>query len=319
LGVLVGWGVAQVATARPAGAHLQALTPPATRQGLQALLDQVAAWPPVSAQAISQRVVALSAAFLGRPYAWNPTGEGMASALDTDPPVDLARHDCVTLVETVLALARSQTLEQVFDTLAVLRYGAAAASFENRTHFVTVDWWPVAREAGLLAEVPLGLEPLRLSAMVDKAAWVDALPRHPMYRRALAAQPATVRQELADWSRRLRRGGAGAAAATGELRAWPAGALLQAARSGASGTALWQSGDLWAIARPDAVLTQAAGAGDPIAHMGFVVSTPGGWVLRSASLQERGVTDVPIASALRTSPKQGAVSGVAVWRLLPRI
>jgi hypothetical protein len=155
---------------------------------------------------------------------------------------------------------------------------------------------------------------VRLNAQVDKAAWVRQLPSYPIYRRMLAglhgARATEARERLAQWAEQLAR----EPLASGSLTGPNARAVLEAA---ARATPPWENGDLWAIARPDATLTQAAGGGDPIAHVGFVLRTDAGWVLRSASLQDRGVSDVPIASALRTTPKQGGVLGVAMGRLLP--
>src|SRR5258706_453940 len=69
-----------------------------------------------------ERVNRVSARFLGTRYVRDPLGEGSKAGEDPDPLVDLARVDCVTFVEQVLALAQRPTLAEGVTLLQRYRY-----------------------------------------------------------------------------------------------------------------------------------------------------------------------------------------------------
>ncbi len=71
-----------------------------------------------------------SAALLGKAYRLDPLGEGVGSAIDPDPRWSLDFFDCLSLVETVLAL----------------QFGA-------RNHFMEADWLPQNLARGVLVDV----------------------------------------------------------------------------------------------------------------------------------------------------------------------
>ncbi|MGZ6134961.1 MAG: N-acetylmuramoyl-L-alanine amidase-like domain-containing protein, partial [Myxococcaceae bacterium] len=85
-----------------------ATTPPAPAVdpvALEALLASV------RGLSLQGRILGLSAQFLGTPYAHSPLGEGEGP--DPDPRLRLDRMDCLTFVETVMALALSSSVEDV--------------------------------------------------------------------------------------------------------------------------------------------------------------------------------------------------------------
>lgn len=104
-------------------------------------------------RSVAARVEAISAALLGSPYeAFGLVGsaeapEALVAKLD--------RFDCVTYVETVLALARAATPEGFVEELRLLRYEGGAVEWAKRNHYM-VGWaranskrravWPVAAE-----------------------------------------------------------------------------------------------------------------------------------------------------------------------------
>jgi len=85
--------------------------------------------------AARSRIEFLSRQFLGRPYAANALG----GSPDT-PEVftaSLDRFDCVTYVETVLALSRSSTFNEFADGLRKIRYDDGRVEWERRNHYMT--------------------------------------------------------------------------------------------------------------------------------------------------------------------------------------
>ncbi len=72
--------------------------------------------------------------FEGFKYINSPIEDNRNSLLRLDG------FDCVTLVETVLALSYSETLDQAAKVLQKIRYRDGIISWENRNHFTSIDW-----------------------------------------------------------------------------------------------------------------------------------------------------------------------------------
>jgi len=104
---------------------------------------------------IGARIDILSQHFLGRPYKSNPL---IGSAeLDEVFVASLDGFDCVTYIETILALARARTGADFVTELRKLRYDGGLASWERRNHYMT-DWIRNNERAGSIARVsPAGL------------------------------------------------------------------------------------------------------------------------------------------------------------------
>lgn len=90
------------------------------------------------------RAAAATRPLLGAPYLPSPLGEG--SGRDPDPRFRLDAFDCMTLVETAVALGSATTLDEARAALDDVRY-AGAPSWATRNHEVLSQWlpWNVAR------------------------------------------------------------------------------------------------------------------------------------------------------------------------------
>lgn len=131
---------------------------------VQTLLDGVS-----GLTALPARAEALSAAFLGVPYAADPL-----IGSSTTPERVVVRFDafdCVTYVETVLALAWSDSPDTFLQTLRRLRYRDGRATWLDRNHYMTTwldrnsaeGWFtPVLQRAWVGAD-----EERRLSVLKD--------------------------------------------------------------------------------------------------------------------------------------------------------
>ncbi|SRR5579875_192429 len=87
------------------------------------------------AHGAGSRIAALSRHFLGYPYKANPligsanTAEVFTASLDG--------FDCVTYVETVMALARAATIDGFMHWLRRIRYVDGRVQWEQRNHYMT--------------------------------------------------------------------------------------------------------------------------------------------------------------------------------------
>ncbi|RMG50411.1 MAG: DUF1460 domain-containing protein [Acidobacteria bacterium] len=87
--------------------------------------------------AVSERLNIVSGQFLGSPYIVHP----LVGSADTPEvfTISLTGFDCVTYVETVLALALSDTVPQFIDTVRHLRYQGGRVGWRTRNHYM-IDW-----------------------------------------------------------------------------------------------------------------------------------------------------------------------------------
>lgn len=98
------------------------------------------------------RFVLASAGFLGTPYVVSPLGEG--EGIDPDPRLRWDGVDCLTLVETALALANAEDESELAVALDDIRYASGTApSFASRLHLMIAQWIPDQIRKGYLEDV----------------------------------------------------------------------------------------------------------------------------------------------------------------------
>ncbi len=81
-----------------------------------------------------------SSLFLNTPYFLDPLGEGYHGKRDPKPLLDFTRVDCLSFVEQVMALAFSQSYDEVLSWLLRIRYRGGNAKFKNRHYTMTKGW-----------------------------------------------------------------------------------------------------------------------------------------------------------------------------------
>lgn len=96
------------------------------------------------------RAVASTRPLLGAPYVASPLGEGAGP--DPDPRFRLDAFDCMTFVETAVALGSAATLAEAARALDDVRY-AGAPSLSGRNHEVLSQWIPSNVAKGWIADV----------------------------------------------------------------------------------------------------------------------------------------------------------------------
>jgi len=104
---------------------------------------------------LAERMDRVSARLLGRPYVENPLGGGPGRPETLR--VSLSGFDCVTYVETVLALARSRDSEEFLRTLRRIRYRGGRPAWSTRNHYMT-GWARENAARGLVHDLTLGPE-----------------------------------------------------------------------------------------------------------------------------------------------------------------
>jgi|GEM_PF-970752 len=103
---------------------------------------------------IKQRIIADSKYFLGRPYLFEPLGEGERGQFDQGPLYRTDIFDCVTFVDTVISLVESNNLDQFKHNIIKIRYQNAKISFFERSHnFIVIDWNPENHHNGYIKDL----------------------------------------------------------------------------------------------------------------------------------------------------------------------
>jgi hypothetical protein len=116
---------------------------------------------------LGRRLARISSRFLGRPYIVNPL-EGSRSAPEVFK-VSLDGFDCVTYMETVLALAQSDTLDGFIDAIRAMRYEGGDVDWRCRNHYM-LDWVRNNESRGIILDMTMGasaVEKTRTLAVID--------------------------------------------------------------------------------------------------------------------------------------------------------
>jgi Protein of unknown function (DUF1460) len=231
---------------------------------------------------LSARIERLSALFVGVPYGEYPLGEG------GEGPEPQARWrvdavDCQTFVETVLAMANSDSLARAQSVLDDIRYAHTPprVSFASRNHFTEAQWLPSNEAKGYLRERTQELDP-----------------------RAPEAQLVLRREQWSQISALRRLAAAEVPEGTFSLRYLPLDEAKAVAARIEPGTVLMVVRE----ADPARVVR--------VSHMGLVVrDAHGRKVVRHASFgAEKKVIDVPLADflELQKTYRKWPVAGVAL-------
>ena len=105
----------------------------------------------------SIRIDVLSRSFLGHPYKPNPLiGSADTAELFT---ASLDGFDCVTYIETVLALARASNVDDFTEWLRKIRYERGRIQWEQRNHYMT-HWIRNNVREGIIRPVSMRAVPM---------------------------------------------------------------------------------------------------------------------------------------------------------------
>lgn len=102
---------------------------------------------------VDARIDFLSQLFLGKPYIANPQGEGIDAEFDSAPLYRFDGFDCVTYVNNILALALAHDLKSFQERLIQINYYESVARYDNRFHFMSLDWNPENQKNKIIRDV----------------------------------------------------------------------------------------------------------------------------------------------------------------------
>ena len=261
-----------------------------------------------AAEAVSgARIAAVSAAFLGRPYQLDPLGEGEGSVIDPDPLWRTDSFDCLTFVETVMALAQTHSDLAAHDQLQRIRYRDGRIGFDSRNHFPEADWITNNVRAGFVSDVTptvartagLGGELAQAHGIVHRAQWLRSLASTSQAKRAAIDALVSQAQDAIVDVPYLRLRGLSTASLRAAVAALPDGAILF-------------------IVRPNTNMLGKSGAVTQLSHVGFALRNAAGVVLyrNASSTRAQRVLDTPFLGYLRRMQGTRSFAGIVVLRVL---
>jgi hypothetical protein len=120
---------------------------------------------------VADRIEALSGRFIGYPYQPDPLiGSADRAEVFT---ASLERFDCVTYVETIVALARASNFDQFADSLRRIRYDGGRIEWRWRNHYIA-SWIRNNLREQILKSIALRAVPTVANERVLNV--VDGLP-----------------------------------------------------------------------------------------------------------------------------------------------
>jgi len=275
--------------------------------GLMAVPALAAA--PARAQTAADRILENGEKYLGVPYMAGPFGEGPGGQYDRNPLSRFDAFDCTTFVETVTALALSDS-KDFQTTLNHIRYKDGVVSFTSRNHITSLDWIPNNVAAGFFRDVTESVAPgktLIARALIDKRAWYAKMPESRIQIPGLSE--ADKQQLLAQ----LRAEGARYEPQEATLPYVPLKVLF--APGGGKLFDRIPSGSVVNIVRPNWDLVKQIGTHLNVSHQGFAVRKDGVLYFLEASEVYGKVSMVPLADYLHQYLDSPTIKGINVLAL----
>lgn len=102
---------------------------------------------------LNQRIDFISQHFLDKPYLLGALGEGEKAHYDQFPLYRTDAFDCLTYVETVLALALAHNFQEFQTWMLKIRYANNMPVYTERNHFTELDWNQHIQQLGLLQDI----------------------------------------------------------------------------------------------------------------------------------------------------------------------
>lgn len=262
-----------------------------------------------STASLTDRLDFLTTFFLGRPYILGAQGEGAQGEFDQFPLYRFDGFDCVTFVNNVLALARSRNEADFLQQLLYINYYDANPCYENRFHFMSLDWNPQNSQHKIISDITETIldkkqQPIALFAegIIDKKNWLlyrtekDLRLDDPqdlaaklvkLHALAQVFEPKQVRMPYLPIATLL--------AHPEYLSQLPEASIIE-------------------IVRPNWALRDKIGTNLHVSHLGFCFRAKQSEMLfRHASSDEKAVVEIPLLAYLSRFERSETIKGISVF------
>jgi len=263
---------------------------------------------------LNQRIEFISQQFLDKPYLLGALGEGEKAHYDQFPLYRTDAFDCLTYVETVLALALAHDFQEFQTWMLKIRYAKEKAIYTERNHFTELDWNQHIQRLGLLKNITeqIGKSDTAVAkTVINKRGWYLKQPQTAIRLRVPVAETIQQRhQELVKKHRIFSEYPVSTAYLPLTLlfdekqqprmqyfNQIPQNAVVE-------------------IVRPDWHLKETIGTNLNISHIGFAVWKDNILYYRNASQLLGKVADIPMTDYLKNTLKSPTIRGINVQQII---
>jgi hypothetical protein len=260
------------------------------------------------------RLDKISGIFLQKPYYLGALGEGLAGRYDQYPLYRADAFDCLTFVETVLAIALAHDLTSFQKNMKHIRYQDGKVSYITRNHFTDLDWNPNNQRQGFLEDITTRVRdeqqhPIAqmAEAEIDKPSWYQHIT---VDRIRLVKPDADAQKQRLD---ELIKKGQSFPLATARIPYLPLTALFDA--DGEPKERIFKqipNGVVIEIIRPNWDLRDKIGSHLNVSHLGFGFWHDGVLIFRNASTLKGQVVDQSLAEYLRATLQSPTIKGINI-------
>ncbi len=268
---------------------------------------------------LEDRIDFFSHRFLGRPYLLGALGEGEKGLFDQNPQYRFDCFDCLTYVNTVLALTKGHTGRDFLQHLLHLNYYDADPKYIKRFHFVSVDWNIQNQTAGYLKDITAKIFGVngeiivqQASTYIDRPAWIQHrnLMDIKLIENTLHDVPEALLEALHKLSAEVR-------VQEASISYVPIASLFDAHNAPISDIFdQIPHASIIEIVRPNWNLKEKIGTNMHVSHIGFALRTESGLMYRQASSEEKCVIDIPLEHYLYQRLNSPTIKGINIQQLV---
>ncbi|PHQ79500.1 MAG: hypothetical protein COB66_06710 [Coxiella sp. (in: Bacteria)] len=267
---------------------------------------------------IKKRIIHFSERFLGRPYAIGALGEGERGLFDQNPLLRFDRFDCLTYVNTVLALSLSQNYCELMHYMKRINYYDGVARYSNRFHFTSYDWNLQNQAQGFLTDYTANIVdaegvPLMVTAktLIDKPAWFQhrSLADIKLVRHVTDDEGQQLLASLQQQADNLSKSDVSINYVPTKSLFDKQGKVIAAVLNQIPNASIIE------IVRPNWDLRTKIGTHLHVSHIGFAIHTDAGFIFRQASEIEGGVIDVLLADYLYQRIDSPTIRGINIQKI----
>jgi len=250
----------------------------------------------------AEKVQYISQHFLGKPYLGGALGEGPEARFDQSPIYRTDAFDCLTFVNTVLALLHSTDVTEFKRQLIQLNYFERIPQYQKRFHFMSSEWNIENAKQNVIKDVTVDLlksydqsdAPISTTT-IDKPNWF--LKRSNQDIKQLKPLSSSIVETLLD---ELHAFSKQCKAENASIHYIPFKKLFsEDGRANLFLFAKIEPGSIIEIVRPNWALRDKIGTNLNVSHLGFALYVGNQLMLRHASTIQKKVVDEPLLSYLR--------------------
>lgn len=268
---------------------------------------------------LPSRIKYFSQSLLESPYALGALGEGPRGEFDQAPLYRLDAYDCQTYVETVLALALSDSMTRFKQCISNIRYAHGQVDYLQRHHFLSPDWNHDNHHQGLIEDITHTIVDTQHHSVamlakthIDPPGWYQHFDTSKI--RLCHASQKTVQRKL----KILQQQGQKLPTKTDILPYIPLTALFDA--NNKPNMSLFNQipdGAIIEIVRPNWDLTQVIGTHLNVSHLGFAIREHGVLYFYQASSLAQKVSKPTLIDYLLHAKSSPSIGGINIQKVLP--